>query len=314
MHVLSSVGLLALIAVGSASPLEKSLVSRQKCTDQSCEIADISGSTGATTYNYPTYPTGDTQAGDCCIIRYRPSIADQIYAARPNLKAYCAKNPNAGSNIVATSFTSGAVAERSLANDNIPRGMSIYDFTTESHAEAMSSPAVDKRLACKDHILIFSKGTFETGTTGNFVGPQLVSALNKDAPGVWQVRTVSYTNSLNGDYCLGLPGGVQGKKLLEKTVAQCPKSTIVLAGYSQGAMVIRNALGNSTAEIASHVKVSSCQHNNATSTTMLDCQLIKTREFSRLEIRSMAQKSNTTAGLSLLTVLLETAYALATST
>ncbi|MBE7182637.1 MAG: hypothetical protein INR71_15770 [Terriglobus roseus] len=39
------------------------------CRNQSCEIAAVSGSTGSTVYQYNTYPVGDTQDGDCCIVR-----------------------------------------------------------------------------------------------------------------------------------------------------------------------------------------------------------------------------------------------------
>lgn len=49
-------------------------------------------------------------------------------------------------------------------------------------------------------------------------------------------------SGLNGIYCLGLPGGVIARSTISQVLSTCPGSQLVLSGYSQGAMVVRNAI------------------------------------------------------------------------
>ncbi|KAF2756297.1 alpha/beta-hydrolase [Pseudovirgaria hyperparasitica] len=219
--------LLALAVVASsaiASPIDNLpvLESRQdpgpgSCRNQSCLIATVAGSTGATTYPYDQYPIMDTQDGDCCIVRYFPAVKNSIYEARPGLQEYCASH--------------GGDAPR----DANPPG--VVD--------------IHKRATCKPKILIFAKGTLEPGPIGITVGPSLKQKLDAN---VWDVRGFNYDNSFANDLCLGLPGGVTARGVLESTAAECPSSVIVLSGYSQGAMVVRNALARAKASAVSRVK------------------------------------------------------------
>ena len=59
-----------------------------------------------------------------------------------------------------------------------------------------------------------------------------------------------------GDYCLGLPGGMVGKDMLNQAAQKCPNAAIFLSGYSQGAMVAHNAVAYASPEARSHVAVS----------------------------------------------------------
>jgi cutinase len=70
---------------------------------------------------------------------------------------------------------------------------------------------------------------------GMSVGPSLKGALSSS----WHVEGIDYDASMLGDYCVGLPGGVQCKKQLEALVTKCPNTKVVTSGYSQGAMVAR---------------------------------------------------------------------------
>lgn len=218
----SIVALLAAAAVAPAlaNPIElPTLYARQdfgSCRNQSCIIATIAGSTGETVYRYKDFPVNDKPAGNCCVVRYFPAAKDAIYAYRPGLKEYCAAN---GGDAPADANPPGV--------DKI----SVQPGTQARDLEARQS------ITCKDNILIFVKGTLEPGETGITVGPQLKNALDSKK---WSVVGVEYDNSFDNDYCLALPGGVSARAVLRKTIAACPNANIAMAGYSQGAMVVRN--------------------------------------------------------------------------
>lgn len=108
--------------------------------------------------------------------------------------------------------------------------------------------------SCKANILIFAKGTTETGNMGITVGPVLQAQL---AGPSWSIQGVDYPANFDGNYCAGLPGGMAGKELLESAAQKCPNAKIFLSGYSQGAMSVRNALAYAQDEVKPRVKVSS---------------------------------------------------------
>jgi hypothetical protein len=91
----------------------------------------------------------------------------------------------------------------------------------------------------------------EPGNYGITVGPQLTSGLPSD----WTTDYVSYDADVPGDYCLGLPGGMVAKDMINEAASKCPNSNIFLAGYSQGAMVVHNGLAYSEGYSQSRVKV-----------------------------------------------------------
>lgn len=221
LPVLLSLALSAASVVASPRPLGAELFERQgtqTCRDQSCEVATLSGSTGKTVYDFPAYPDGDTQGGNCCIIRYFPGAKDIVYKNRPNQQQYCASN--------------GGDAPL----DTNPPGITSLSSTTKREIEEREIE--ERQIAtCKPNILIFVRGTFEPGDVGLFVGNAVKSGLDSSK---WDVLGVDYDNSLDGDYCLGLPGGLKARQILESTVKQCPNSKFAMGGYSQGAMVIRH--------------------------------------------------------------------------
>ena len=104
--------------------------------------------------------------------------------------------------------------------------------------EAETDIAAD---ACTPYIMLYARGTTESGDLGATVGPALKAGLATDKN--WSVRGINsrdgYDASLSGIYCIGMDGGMACKNVLEKMVAQCPNSKFVTAGYSQGAMVAR---------------------------------------------------------------------------
>ncbi|KAF2670878.1 alpha/beta-hydrolase, partial [Microthyrium microscopicum] len=102
---------------------------------------------------------------------------------------------------------------------------------------------------CAKNILLFAKGTTEIGELGITVGPVLYASMPRD----WTVVGIPYEASINGDFCLGLPGGMVGRDMLESAAAKCPSSKIFVSGYSQGAMVAHNAVAYATNDAKGHV-------------------------------------------------------------
>jgi hypothetical protein len=149
----------------------------------------------------------------------------------------------------------------------------VIDYTgTEVDAETLqpivpvpASTIVERQLgrgggaykgACKPNILIFAKGTTETGEMGITVGPAIKTAIQSKGGSSWAVVGVNYNANSDGNYCVGLPGGMVAKEILESAASKCPSSKIFLSGYSQGAMVVRNAVAYSNEQARSQVKVS----------------------------------------------------------
>jgi hypothetical protein len=189
------------------------------CRNQSCAVATIAGSTGSSVYDFSAYPVGDTQDGDCCIIRYFPAVKDSFYKVRTGLQSYCASH---GGDAPLDKNPPG-INSVTVVNPKLPSKRQLF---------GPSTPA-----ACKANILIYSKGTLEPGDLGITLGPQIKNGLDAS---LWDVRGVQYDNSFANDYCLGLPGGINVRQALAKAVSDCPNARIHMSGYSQGALVTRN--------------------------------------------------------------------------
>jgi hypothetical protein len=86
---------------------------------------------------------------------------------------------------------------------------------------------------------------------GVTVGPFLTSGWDAS----WTTAPVVYEPTVSGDFCLALPGGMVAKDMLNQAAEKCPSSKIFLAGYSQGAMVVRNGVAYANDSAKSRVKV-----------------------------------------------------------
>ena len=200
-------GVVLLFAAGGLSkPTPMGLQRRQQCAGQSCTIAALSGSSGQT-YDPSTAPTGGSDAGDCCILTYNPSAASVLFAEKPGLQAECAATKKK------------LVRKRELSSDDIEN---------------------IKRATCAPYTLIYARGTSEIGNLGETVGPALDLGLNLVAPGQWSIQGVPYQATVDGDNCLGLPGGQIAAQQLEQVASSCPNTKIIMSGYSEGAMVAHN--------------------------------------------------------------------------
>lgn len=191
------------------------------CAGQSCDIADLSGSTG----RLPTkMPEGGGDKDMKCIGKYNlPGL--EAAAKAPKVKP----QPNG---------VSGAMMGASHAMGNLIPGLPPADSGTF-------------KGSCTKNIVIFARGTSETGLIGITVGP----VLNAGLPRGFSVVGVPYTADLAGDYCLGLPGGMVARDLLNQAAKKCPDSKIFMSGYSQGGMVSHNAIAYADPDARAKVAV-----------------------------------------------------------
>jgi len=182
------------------------------CTGQSCDIAAMSGSTG----RLPTrMPEGGSDVDNKCIAKYNPKG-------------------------VAAAINSSPVKKQATGLSSALLGA--------AHSLGNMMPSVDREQKgtftgkCTPNIIIFAKGTLEPGAFGMLVGP----SLKQKVPAGWTMVGVSYSASIAGDYCLGLPGGMVARDILNQAAAKCPTSKIFMSGYSQGAMVVHNGIAYAT--------------------------------------------------------------------
>lgn len=109
----------------------------------------------------------------------------------------------------------------------------------------VTAPAANA-AACSDIDVVAARGTFEPGTLGAIVGDPVFSALQKKLTGR---NLTSYKVNYPAD--LSLTSAAQGNSDLVNHVnsqaAACPGQRFVLVGYSQGANVVDNSIGISSA-------------------------------------------------------------------
>ncbi|KAJ5333591.1 uncharacterized protein MYU51_011567 [Penicillium brevicompactum] len=94
---------------------------------------------------------------------------------------------------------------------------------------------------CTELTFIFARGTGEMGNMGSVVGPEVATQLKSLTNNKVTVQGVTYAASAAGNAELGASGGPAMAKLVKQALSQCPKTKVVVGGYSQGAMVVHNA-------------------------------------------------------------------------
>ncbi|KAJ5824159.1 hypothetical protein N7447_006499 [Penicillium robsamsonii] len=100
---------------------------------------------------------------------------------------------------------------------------------------------VTNNEGCKELTFIFARGTTEMGNMGSVVGPPVATQLKSLTGDKVTVQGVTYPADAAGNALMGASGGPVMAKLVEQALSQCPKTKILLGGYSQGAMVVHNA-------------------------------------------------------------------------
>jgi cutinase len=105
---------------------------------------------------------------------------------------------------------------------------------------ALVSPVIAAPLAsadpCPDVQVVFARGTFEPAGVGA-VGQSFVDSLRAQLPDKSvDVYAVNYPASL--DFARAADGVLDASNKVQDVVTKCPKTKMVLGGYSQGAAVM----------------------------------------------------------------------------
>ncbi|WP_329408380.1 cutinase family protein [Streptomyces sp. NBC_00704] len=113
-------------------------------------------------------------------------------------------------------------------------------------ASAVLTAPAASAAACSDIDVVAARGTFEPGTLGLIVGDPVYSALQRKLTG----KSLSgYKVNYPAD--LSLTSAAQGNadvvNHVRSQAAACPNQRFVLVGYSQGANVVDNSIGVSSA-------------------------------------------------------------------
>jgi cutinase len=106
-------------------------------------------------------------------------------------------------------------------------------------AIAMSSspmPTASAAADCPDIEVVFARGTDEPPGIG-VVGQALVDSLKPMVKGK-DIRTYAVKYPASYDFLAAAAGANDASARVQSTAASCPKTKIVLGGYSQGAAVI----------------------------------------------------------------------------
>jgi hypothetical protein len=206
--------------------VDRQILAAWECVGQSCLIADTAGSTGR---NPTMRAEGAKEADIKCIVAHNPPVGDLLakYANQP---------PE-------------VPKQKTGASSALMGG--INSLWRPMVAAKGNKEAGTFKGKCTPNILIFAKGTLEPGEFGILVGPPFTSKL----PSGWSRHGVQYDADIPGDYCLGLPGGLVARDIINQAAQKCPNSKLFVSGYSQGAMVIRNGLARASDAAKAKVKV-----------------------------------------------------------
>ncbi|OQD64913.1 hypothetical protein PENPOL_c007G10793 [Penicillium polonicum] len=142
---------------------------------------------------------------------------------------------------------SGSSSDASSSSDTssgLGSGFSIPGLGSGSSTEN----GVTQNSGCKEYTFIFARGTTEMGNMGSVIGPPLAKQLNSLTGDKVTVQGVDYPADAAGNAMMGASGGPTMAKLVKQALSQCPKTKVLLGGYSQGAMVVHNAANSLTAD------------------------------------------------------------------
>jgi hypothetical protein len=162
----------ALAVLVAALTITVPSVSAQTCKGQSCQVADASGSTGATQdviEKMKGKMKSENKKGDACVEAWWKS----------GFNINSRRSIQSRAELVGTTLATDAVSE-------------MLNSIEEAQVEELAQESL-RGLECKPNILVFARGTAEPGKMGSFVGPPLAKQLNKLMPGQWDIRPVIYS-------------------------------------------------------------------------------------------------------------------------
>ncbi|VUC24447.1 unnamed protein product [Clonostachys rosea] len=111
---------------------------------------------------------------------------------------------------------------------------------------------------CPSAILIFARGSTETGNMGMSVGTSLSGALKKKISGIWIQGVGGPYGATLGDNALPRGSSAaaikEGVRLMNLAHEKCPNAAILTGGYSQGSALIAAAITDLDATVREQVK------------------------------------------------------------
>ncbi|KAJ5996330.1 hypothetical protein N7522_007990 [Penicillium canescens] len=135
---------------------------------------------------------------------------------------------------------------------NIPSGSGISSLKAKRESllgsGSITSNDVTDNAGCKELTFIFARGSDEMGNMGSVVGPPVATQLKSLTGDKVSVQGVTYAATAGSNVSLGANGGPVMAKLVKQALSQCPKTKVVLGGYSQGSMVVHNAANSLSAD------------------------------------------------------------------
>ncbi|KAJ5509394.1 Cutinase [Penicillium freii] len=135
---------------------------------------------------------------------------------------------------------------------NVPyQPTSAFEPNTNSQflgSGSSTENGVTQNDGCKEYTFIFARGTTEMGNMGSVIGPPLAKQLNSLTGDKVTVQGVDYPADAAGNAAMGGTGGPTMAKLVKQALSQCPKTKVLMGGYSQGAMVVHKAADTLTAD------------------------------------------------------------------
>ncbi|KAK7943609.1 cutinase [Apiospora aurea] len=162
-----------------------------------------------------------------------------------------------------TAALAASVSAKPIENKSVVFDISEQDVAKAQAYEAEILATVGTTAnefldgGCRDVVLVFARGTGQSGNMGDMPGPALANAL-KSALGDARVAAqgVAYSASLLGNLNSGGAPASEAQSmatLIGQVASQCPSSSIVISGYSQGAAMVHRAAEKLTAAARARV-------------------------------------------------------------
>lgn len=123
---------------------------------------------------------------------------------------------------------------------------------TSNFLSTLKGETLEKCAGCPSVAVIYARGTSEPGNMGFLAGPPLATALQHYFNGTrLAIQGLDYPASIAGFAAGGSPEGAERMAaIVAATREACPDAKVVLAGYSQGAQVVRRACGSLGDDVA----------------------------------------------------------------
>ncbi len=132
------------------------------------------------------------------------------------------------------SFTSTSASSASLLRG--PRLMAAIAVLMAGFVSTTTGMPTASAADCPDIEVVFARGTDEPAGIGR-VGQALVDELKPLVKGK-SIRTYAVQYPASWDFLAAAAGANDASTHIQATAAKCPKTKMVLGGYSQGAAVI----------------------------------------------------------------------------